>query len=259
MLKDFPNAPLGGALVVDLDTGQYYQLDLPTSPDKVYSFAHNVSLSPDNSRLAYSITYSENKELISEIWIMKVSSEDKQLIRKVKGVINTLSWTPVGEQLVYFYQPPDRNAASDPSELWRLNTDGSGERLLAHNTRMAGERRYRPAWSPDGRHVAFVQVDNSALFFTPGELGTNVYVADTSTGQVTRLSSFENRNASFPTWSPDGKFVAFVSTMIVSEETHYGEVWVASADGRQLYAVSGTVMPNNALAWLPSMSWQEGK
>ncbi len=34
----------------------------------------------------------------------------------------------------------------------------------------------------------------------------------------------------------------------------YAEVWVASADGHQLYAVSDTAQWRNALAWLPSMS-----
>jgi Tol biopolymer transport system component len=146
-----------------------------------------------------------------------------------------------------------------------LNLDGSKAKPLANNIRSAGEQRYHPAWSPDGRQVAFVQVDDTALFLSDWrEPGTNVYVVNTLTGQVTRLSAFEGRNASFPTWSPDGKFVAFVSGIITGEPAYsavptYIEVWAASVDGSQLYALSGTARWSSALAWLSLAPWAQVK
>jgi Tol biopolymer transport system component len=146
------------------------------------------------------------------------------------------------------------------AELWLVNSDGRDARLLSQNIRKAAEWRYRPTWSPDGRHIALVLVDDPALFSSldgPGgelaEPGTNIYVVDTVTGGITRLSSFEGRNTSFPTWSPDGRFVAFVSTIVADEHTRYGEISVASVDGSQLYVVSGTAKPYSALVWLPAV------
>ncbi len=255
----------GGAVVVDITTGQYNQLDLPTQPQYGYSIAHHLSLSPDNSRLAYATTYWDGREEISEIWTMRIDSTDKRLLRRVEGVINTLSWSPVGEQLIYLFQPGSMNSSTEPAGLWLLNSDGTGERLLANDTRSAGEPRYGPTWSPDGRYVAFGQVDNPALFLSDWrEPGTNVYIADTVTGQITKLSTFEGRNASYPTWSPDSKFVAFVSSVITGEPEYgavptYVEVWVASVDGSQLYAVSGTARWANALAWLSPVPFTQEK
>jgi Tol biopolymer transport system component len=250
----------GGAVIVNINTGRYEQLDLPTDPQYGYSIAHHLSLSPDNSRLAYVAIYWDGQNEISEVWTMRLDGQDKRLMLRLNGVINTLSWSPVNERLVYLFQPGSMNSSTEPAELWLLNSDGSGERLLANGTRSAGEPRYRPAWSPDGRHVALVQVDDLTLFLSDWrEPGTNVYIADTVTGQITRLSAFEGRNTSFPTWSPDGKFVAFVSS-IITGEPEYGavptwvEVWIASVDGSQLYAVSGTARWANALTWLPPMS-----
>ncbi len=246
-----PDVVSGGGLVVDIATGRYSQLDLPAMPDKGYSLAQNISLNPDNSRLAYSITYPENKEEVSEIWTMHMDGSDKQLVRKVKGLINTLAWSPVGEQLVYVYQ--SNPGQFMPSELRLVNADGSSERLLATDLPMPGERRYRPAWSPDGHHVAFVQLDNPPIFHTILALASgNIYVVDTLTGQTTKLSSFEERDITYPTWAPNGNFVAFVSTIITDKDSLYSEVWVASADGRQLYAISETAKWYNALAWLPA-------
>jgi Tol biopolymer transport system component len=243
----------GGALIINIDTGEYKQLSLPLSPERAYSFVSNISLNLGGARFAYSVTYPENGKEISEIWTMGMDGQDKRLMRKVEGGITTLSWSPTGKQLVYLYQPGTRRPSTDPYELWLLNSDGSGERLLARG------QCYGPTWSLDGLHVAFVQVDNPDLYFSDWRgPGTNIYVADTTTGQITRLSSFERRNNHSPTWSPDGKFVAFVSIIPVGEPGMYdpglvyGEVWIASVDGKQLYAVSGTARWPGALAWLPS-------
>ena len=257
--------PFSG-VIVDINTGRYTRLDLPTSPDQVYSAARNASFSPDDSRVAYAVTYfDEHRREISEIWTMRLDGGERQLVRKMEGVINVLSWSPVGEQLVYFYRPGTLTAISDPSELWLVNSDGTGSRLLANQTRNADEGTYGPAWSPDGRYVAFVQVDDHSLYLTDWQrLGTNVYVVDTATGEITHLSAFKERNNRLPTWSPDGKFVAFISGIITGDPESNpaptsAEVWIASVDGTHLYPVSKMAGDSLALAWLPPISATEAR
>ena len=248
-----------GVVLVDFRRAQYKELDLPVD-SKGYSVANNLTLNADSSKIAYSTTDWATRQ--SAIWTRGVNEGEGQLVHTVPGWIVALSWSPVGEQLFFLNV---KGAASDPAELWIMNSDGSDARLLSQKVPKATEWRYRPTWSPDGRCIVFVQVDAPSLFSSldePGgklaEPGTNIYVADTVTGKVTRLSSFnDKRNTSFPTWSPDSRFVAFVSTIIADKHTRYGEIWVAGVDGSQLYAVSGTAKPYNALAWLSSTPTKE--
>jgi len=249
-----------GVIVVDIATGQYHPLDLPVSPDGVYSLARNVSVGPDGTAIAYSITDWENGEQVAEIWMMGMDGRGKQMLHRAKGGIGYLSWSPNGEQLIYVYQSePDQFL---PGELWILNADGSGARLVATGLPEFGEMRFHPTWSPDGRYVAFVQLAQPITF--DGTHYTilawsNVYVVDTISGQTTRLTSFEEREVNYPTWSPDSRFVAFVSTGRLGEETLHSEVWVASADASELYVVSGIAKWGNTLAWLPPVSATEAK
>jgi Tol biopolymer transport system component len=187
---------------------------------------------------------------------MRTGGDNKQQIYRAKGGINCLSWSPDGEQLLYVYQ--SEPGESFPGELRLLNVDGSGDRLLATNLPEPGEPRFYPTWSPDGHYVAFVQLDQPIRFDGTYVIlaWSNVYVVDTSTEQITRLSSFEGREANYPAWSLDGRLVVFVSTGRLEEDTLYSEVWVTSMDGSMFYPMSGT-RPHNALAWLPSISTEE--
>jgi Tol biopolymer transport system component len=229
-----------GIVLIDFDKGQHKELELPID-SRGYSVANNPTLNTDDSKIAYSTTDWGSHE--SAIWIRDMSDGDEQLVHKAAGWIVALSWSSAGDQFLFL---TIKGAASDSAELWLVNSDGSNARLLSQDVPKATEWRYRPAWSPDSRHIVFVLTNDPSP-------GTNVYVADAITEQITRLSSFEERNTGFPTWAPDGRFVAFVSTVITDEHTRYGEIWVVSVDGRQLHAVSGIARPYSALAWSPAV------
>lgn len=76
--------------------------------------------------------------------------------------------------------------------LWLMHTDGSSQRELAPGA------KGRPAWSPDGRSLAY-QPDEE-----PG-----LRIADLSVGQVRTVAVREGCFASDPAWSPDGSKIAF--------------------------------------------------
>ncbi len=239
---------MGSKLIVDVSAGQYTQLDLPVSPYGAYSDAHYVSLSPDESRIAY-------VKGNSEIWTMQIDGKDKRLLQKVEGVVHALTWSPSDEQLIYSYQPGTMPASNASSELWVMNSDGSNAKLLANN-----HGTCYPVWSPAGRLVAFAKVDDPTLF--DGDWrgpGANMYVVDAATGELTRLSAFADHSISSPIWSPDGHFVAFVSSIITKDPQSdvpppptYTDIWLASADGSQLYALAQNVQWNTSLIWLPT-------
>jgi TolB protein len=57
-----------------------------------------------------------------------------------------------------------------------------------------------PAWSPNGRHIAFVSFDKDRA---------SVNVADVMTGRIERITQYPGINGA-PSWSPDGRTLAVV-------------------------------------------------
>ena len=83
--------------------------------------------------------------------------------------------------------------------LWRARRDGSERMRLTSSQAMA----FLPAWSPDGKQIAFVGRD-------PGDAGVSVRLVSAD-GGPTEVLTRRDAGAHFwdPCWLPDGKSLIF--------------------------------------------------
>jgi TolB protein len=111
----------------------------------------------------------------------------------------------------------------------------------------SGGRSRQPAWSPDGRQVAFVKMgDNSSDIWLMNADGSNARA-------ITHFASADLRASHWafqPTWSPDGKTIAYVS-----EEASFDlALWMMNADGsgrREIAALNAYTGGIDNPAWAP--------
>jgi Tol biopolymer transport system component len=124
-------------------------------------------------------------------------------------------WSPDGDRIAFVsWYDGDQN-------IYLMNTDGSSVTQLTSDPfryfyifRDADDKH--PAWSPDGKRIAFVSGRNASIF-SP-QAWSDIYVMDANGRNVVRLTG-KDKNLKpdtlygyyQPTWSPDGKRIAFMN------------------------------------------------
>ncbi|MCC7452111.1 MAG: PD40 domain-containing protein [Anaerolineae bacterium] len=143
--------------------------------------ANFPSWSPDGKMVAF-CGHSEG----DEGWQLKVMNVDGSHRRNLAplGDCEGASWSPDSRQLVFV-------AAGDTAQIGVINIDGTGMHFL---TDKSGENRnLSPAWSSDGKHIAFRSLD-----VAPD--ANNLFIMDADGHNPHAFASGRS-----PSWSPDSK------------------------------------------------------
>jgi TolB protein len=153
-------------------------------------------------------------------------STDGSGARRLPNIPLIAVWSPDGRQIAYVHNVstglpgPGAAGSKDDSEIYVMNADGSGTRRLTHNVGYDG----KPAWSPDGRRIAF-QSQRRAVRGVVGGSKAEIYVMNADGSGKRNLTRNPAQDGS-PSWSPDGRRIAFVRNRDGRPEAH-----VMNADG----------------------------
>ena len=188
--------------------------------------------SPDGRTIAF---FSGGK-----IYLMNADGSEhrpltKQSNRLTNGRTRSLAWSPDGRKLVFLGQS---GCGDFCFHVIVMNADGSNVRdLTPHLGRGPGQGAADPAWSPDGRRIAFVRG-----FSSPDA----ILVVKSDGSGLRNLTPKPVGAYAAPAWSPDGRRIAFVG-----DRDGNSEVYVMNANGKGQRSLTRNPAFDADPAWSP--------
>ena len=230
----------------------------------------DIQIAPDGEFIAYTLTEiaAEQDEYLSNIWIVPAYGGNPRQFTHGPGQDTAPRWSPDGRWLAFL---SDR--AGKPAQLYLVSAHGGEARRLTSLQNGAGPAE----WSPNGSHILFSArvlkesppADDSARArwekrpkvitraqykmdsrgYTFGERN-QLFVVSVTTGEVRQLSDNQT-DVLAPSWSPDGRRIAFSRMRSGVADMYVSDIWVMDGDGTNTRQLTTTVGRAISPSWSP--------
>ncbi len=196
------------------------------------TYATQPSLSPDGRTIAY---------VSDQIRLMNTDGSDQRTLGAARGA--RPQWSPDGRALVYTAWnvstcvPPATHCAV--TDVWTVNADGRDDRKIL-------ALALHPVWSPNGRRIVFRD------FRGPAEAGMPVGALKIAWPDGSHVRTLSRKivatDGEFkpPTWSPNGRWIAFDATTPSPRQLH--RLFLIRPDVSGLHLLTTGSFP----AWSPN-------
>jgi len=230
-------------------------------------------ISPEGEWIAYTVTETDLKEDKSEtrVWMVPAHGGEALPMTAEGSSASSPKWSPDGKYLCFLAA---RNGGK--TQVWTLNRKGGEAQQLTDVKQ--GVSGYE--WSPDGKKLLLLVKDPDPdglekddkekkqepwvidrLQFKRDNVGyldrrrTHLYLFEPGDTSITQLTSGDYDDSQ-PTWSPDGKLIAFVSNRTDNPDGNSNtDIWLVSAEttdkGKTLHQVTTNPGSDRSPAWSP--------
>ncbi len=197
---------------------------------------------PDGKQIIYSADDFRSDMVIDGIFLYDLAQHTNILLMTNVESGAEPAWSPDGTRIAFVKYEIGRKS----SQIFTANPDGSQWKQLTRGPYY----NWTPRWSPDGKQLVFetTRNDNQLNHVKNGGY-RDIYVMD-SNGQ-NQINLTTNTYGHHPSWSPDGKSIAYMSY----GENHKANIFVMNADGSSKHDISKGSTRDSEPVWSPDGQW----
>ncbi len=153
------------------------------------------------------------------------------------------TFSPDGQRVAFVSSRENRGWEIYTMDIGDLDTN---PRCLTCDNPAKDAQKWGPAWSPDGKRIAFVMQNEGDSEY---EGQADIWIMDADGTNYEQLTNDDSINKK-PAWSPDGKRLVFVS----NRDGNF-EIYVMDANGHNPINMTNSPFDENGPAWSPDGNW----
>jgi len=203
--------------------------------------ATSPAFSPDGGHLAFTSSRSGS----NQVWVIPVDGGEAEQLTEADPGVGSFAWSPDGSRVAYtMTDPPSEEQKAAEREkrdvivvdqdfrnthlyLVPVAANGEGERPVTRLT--SGDFHVTSfSWAPDGTRIVFAHAPDPRI--NTGRLAGDISWVELAGQVVTPLVAGAGVETS-PHVSPDGRYVAYVSTGDQIEPVGLGDIYLVEAGG----------------------------
>jgi TolB protein len=198
------------------------------------------SWSPDGTRIVYNSMFSSaSYGFENQLYIMNANGENIIKLTNDFSAVAAPDWSPDGKKIVF--QGVVRG--KDYYQLFVINVDGTNIVNLTNVPRNDTKAK----WSPDGQSIVLISgplYQYGLSSDTDQTVNDEIFVMDANGGNLRQITTNKVQD-DFPSWSPDGQWLAFVRA---------DDIYVMDKDGKHVRRVARGYLNSSAPVWTPDGS-----
>lgn len=230
------------------------------SPARQFTFGDqndtNPQWSPDGTLIAF-LSNRGDKEKPPQIYLLPLAGGEARPLSKIEGEIHSFTWSPDSTRLACIIRKTDAEVLErekdeqkkklgvvarrytrlfykldgygylpqERKHLWTINVEtGEARQLTDHPVFDEGD----PAWSPDGKLIAFVSNRSDDPDSYPDR--DDIFLIPAEGGELRKLETVLGPKGS-PSFSPDGRLLAYFAQEGEGMGFKNTNVWIVPTDG----------------------------